>query len=276
MKEINLSISKASKILSISFITTFLRIILQAFIPSSNGLILPESGIVKAGLLPIAFTMYAFIGYTLLVLVFVLIQDYLIGTKIQKGFLFGVLFAGMWVVYLFEPTGIPSNASFVDLLYYPIADGIAIILLGLLSGYYLAFDSIKALNITLNTVQLYIIVIIPLIFALGRLFAYKIVNIQSDFYKSPYFTLLWSLTTGLWFAVMYIGLMENIEKNSPLIKALFFSFILIGIDLFIFNFFIPLVFDINLVDLIMRGALDIFSLFIGSLLYEFIRRNLEK
>ncbi len=276
MKAVNLSFIKIEKILIISFITTFCRILLQVFIPSGNGLILPESEIVKAGLLPVAFSLYAFFGYTLLILVFVLLQNNLLGNKLQKGFIFGILFAGMWVVYLFEPTGLPSNSSLIELLYYPIADGIALVLLGLLSGYFLGIDSDQEFKITLNISKFFIFLIITLVFIVGRFFSYEIIKIQSDYDRSPFTSLVWALTTGLWFSLMYLSLLGKTENRSPLFKAFLFSFIVIGIDLFIFNFFIPLVFKTDLIDLLIRGAVDIFSLFIGALAYEIVKNNLKK
>ncbi|HEY3422378.1 MAG TPA: hypothetical protein VGK13_04400, partial [Methanocellaceae archaeon] len=54
---------------------TILRLMLQLLMPSTGYTPLPPSSINKAGLIPIAFTLFGIVTYGLLAVVFVLIQE---------------------------------------------------------------------------------------------------------------------------------------------------------------------------------------------------------
>ncbi len=73
------------KLFAAVFLATMFRVILQLFIPSTSQAYFPPSIIVNAGLLPLAFAIYAFFGYSLLGVVFVLIQRRLPFSRLVKG-----------------------------------------------------------------------------------------------------------------------------------------------------------------------------------------------
>jgi len=52
------------------------------------------------------------------------------------------------------------------------------------------------------------------------------------------------------------------------VKSLFFGIIVFGINLFLFNFFITLVFESDIADLVIRTMADIISVTIGVYIYE--------
>ncbi|UWV47991.1 hypothetical protein N1236_05640 [Acetivibrio thermocellus] len=246
---------------------TIFRLILQAFIPSSGSNPFPSSAIVKAGLLIPSFTIYALITYFLLAVVFVIIQGRLPGTKIKKGLMFGFLFCMMWCIYLFEPLPHVSSTSLTELFAYPIVDGISLVFLGLLLGKFVAVDSQLSgkVYINLNIVPL---MAIPVCFLVLRVFCYSIIHIYSSFTANPLGTMIWAVASGIWIGVLYLFLGQGIKIESPMVKSLFFGIIVFGINLFLFNFFITLVFESDIADLVIRTMADIISVTIGVYIYE--------
>ncbi len=254
------------KLFCVAFLATMFRVIIQLFIPSTSQAYFPPSIIVNAGLLPLVFTVYAFFGYSLLGIVFVLIQRRLPFNKLVKGLVFGGLFALMWVAYLFEP--LPSaSGSVVDLLSYPLADGSGLVCLGLLLGLFLASKEKQPHAIGINR-KTAVIVVFPLVFVVIRVLGYLFLPILSSFITSPLQTLIWAAITGLSIGLMYSVLSMGIEAKSPFAKAALFAVVVFGIDLFFFNFFIPLVFEISLLDIFLRGLIDVLSVLIGAFIYE--------
>src|SRR5574340_421240 len=122
-------------------VVTVFRLIAQGFMPAGNDNLFPKSAIAQAGLIPVAFTLFGLLTYGLLAIVFILIQDRLPGTRMMKGLMFGLLFGGMWIVYLLEPLPHSEGSPLIDVLAYPAVDGITLVLEGLLMGRFIATDS---------------------------------------------------------------------------------------------------------------------------------------
>ncbi|HEY3422460.1 MAG TPA: hypothetical protein VGK13_04815, partial [Methanocellaceae archaeon] len=244
-----------------------LRLMLQLLMPSTGNTPLPPSAINKAGLIPIAFTLFGLITYGLLAIVFVLIQEVLPGKRMTKGLVFGLLFGMMWAVYLFEPLPFSAGASLVDTFSYPIVDGMTIAILGLLLGRFIGTDSSSDGKVALNISTLTLLAI-PVFFMAGRFLGYTVIQIYSFFTDRPIGTMLWAAETGIWIGVMYLLLRPGIATKSLLAKAAFFGIVVFGIDLLMFNFFIPIVFETDIVDLLARTAIDIISVTAGVYICE--------
>lgn len=255
------------KLFMIALAATIFRLLLQVIVPSSSGSTLPPSVIADAGLVPVAFFIYAFFGYTMLGIVFALVQGGLLGSRIVKGLLFGSLFCLMWVVYLFEPLPFANPSTLWELIAYPIADGLAMIILGLLLGRFFGTNNPtpKSLKFNRKTVAL---LVFPVLFVLVRIFGYEFLGITNSFASSPSATLVWATATGLSIGIMYIVLSLGIESKPLLSKAVLFGFVIFGIDLLVFNFFVALVFDVSLLDLFVRGLIDIISVTVSAFVYE--------
>jgi len=261
------------KLFTVALAATIFRLLLQVIVPSSDGNTLSPSAIANAGLVPIAFFIYAFFGYTLLALVFTLIQKGLPGTRIVKGFVFGSVFCFMWIVYLFEPVPFSNPGSMWELIAYPVADGSALIVLGLLLGYFSASSNTTTVGFPKKKNKIVILPIFPLSFLLLRIFGYEILGITSSFITSPIQTLVWATITGFSIGIMYLLLSTGITQQSVSSRAIFFGVVVFGIDLFVFNFFAAIVFNTNFLDLFMRGLIDVISVVIGVVLYEKILKR---
>ena len=242
---------------------------LQLLMPSTGNTPLPPSAINKAGLIPIAFTLFGLITYGLLAVVFVLIQEGLPGKRMTKGLVFGLLFGMMWAVYLFEPLPFSADASMVDTFSYPVVDGTTIAILGLLLGRFIGTDSRGTGKVAISFGTLTLLAI-PVLFIVGRSLGYTAIGIYSFFADRPLGTMLWVAETGIWIGVMYLLLRPGIAIRSPLAKAAFFGVIVFGIDLLMFNLFIPIVFEMDMADLLIRTAIDMISVIVGVYIYEMI------
>lgn len=256
--------------------TTVFRLITQGFMPAGNDNLFPQSLIVRAGLIPVAFTLFGLLTYGLLAIVFVLVQGRLPGTRIMKGLLFGFLFGGMWIAYLLEPLPHSEGLSLIDVLAYPIADSMTLLLEGLLMGRFIASDSEGPETVCMSPCML-TIASVPVVFLAGRLLSYNVFHIYSSYAARPFDTMIWAAATGTWIGIMYLFLRQGIATKSLLAKAAYFGLIIYGIDYLMFNLFIPLVFDyqiwpigafLSYADMFLRITMDIMFVIAGVYMYE--------
>ncbi len=257
------------RIFSVAAAIVILRIGLQAFVPPA-GNPLPPSVIVRAGLLPVAFTLYAFLGFALLAVVFVMIQGGLPGTKLRKGLTYGLSFGVLWAVLLMEPLPYNLGISLIEILAYPFADGVVLVVLGLLSGRFLATDSPASSEAVRGNATVAVPVIAGLFLA-GRYLAYTVAQIYSAYTIRTLDTISWAAASGVWIGVMYLLLERGVPAESPITKAAFFGILVFGVDLFFFIFFIPLVFETHLADTLIRTVIDILSVTAGVFVFEEVR-----
>ncbi len=244
--------------------------------PSSNINPLPPSAIAQAGLLPLGFTLFGLIAFGLLAIVFVMIQDGLPGSKTMRGLIFGVLFGGMWAVYLLEPLPHTEGLPLFDILAYPMADSITIILLGMMLGRFIGTNSKVKEKERFGSSSVKLLAV-PIVFLIGRLLSYNIIHIYSSYAGKPIDTMAWVAATGLWIGIMYLLLESGIMARPPHLKAVYFALAVYGIDYFLFNLFLPIVFNYKLwpigallsyADLFVRCAMDIISVAVGIYIYE--------
>ncbi|MBS5885492.1 MAG: hypothetical protein E6300_14330 [Clostridium sp.] len=249
------------KILLIGVITTIFRIIGQLLIPLRSQNILLPSIFVKNGTMPLVFSIYGVLAYSFIALMFLLIRNQLSGNKVMQGFKYGISCCLVWIAYLLEP--LPHVAA-LDRITYPVADGLALIVMGILLGFLTSKDKPLVKN------DICIHSIIPLVsiticFVLGRLIQYSIFDIYSSFSSKKIVTILWSILTGSTIACVLIWLNRYVKQNNFINRALILGCLLFGLDLTLFNFFMPLVFNADILDLILRTVIDFSAVTIGSL-----------
>ena len=126
----------------ICLLTTIVRIIGQLFIPVGTQDVLKPSVYVNNGTMPMAFTIYGILVYTIIVFMFLLVKDKISGDRAMRGLKYSVSCCLVWVVYLLEPL---PHVAFMDKFTYPIADSIALLVLGSLSGLLLCENG-KSIN----------------------------------------------------------------------------------------------------------------------------------
>jgi hypothetical protein len=251
-----------AKILLIGLISTICRIFGQLLIPEGTQNILDPSIYVKNGTLPIAFSIYGLLVYSIISAMFLLLRNNMSGNKVIQGLKYGSSCCLIWVIYLLEP--LPHVVP-LDKITYPLADSIALLVMGALCGLLLGnkVPSVKNDKGLIEKVRP--IVIISAFFVTGRLIQYLIFDIYSSFDDKTLETIIWCIITGIVVACVILWLNLYIHKVNTYLSAVILGLLLFGTNLFLFNFFIPLVFTADMPDLITRTVIDIISVTIGCL-----------
>lgn len=249
------------KILLIGVITTIFRIIEQLLIPPGSQNVLLPSIFVGNGTMPLVFSIYGVFAYSFIALMFLLIRNQLSGNKIMQGVKYGISCCLIWIVYLLEP--LPHVAA-LDRITYPVADGLALVVMGVLLGFFIGQDKpfVKNNICRYNIIPL---VSITICFVLGRLIQYSVFHIYSSFSSKKIETILWCVLTGVIIACVLIWLNRYIKQSNFINRALILGCLLFGLDLTLFNFFMPLVFNSDILDLILRTVIDFSTVTIGCL-----------
>lgn len=261
------------KILLIGILTTAFRIIGQLIIPPGTQSILLPSIFVSNGTMQIAFTIYGIFAYSLIAALFLLIRNKMSGNKIMQGIKFGISCCVIWGAYLLEPL---PHAAPIDRITYPLVDGAALLVMGLLLGVLLGRKSnySKADHKIINFVLP--VAAITVLFVAGRLIQYFLFDIYSSFQTKTAETVLWGIGTGFAVACSLAWLSQYIAYKSKFQQACLLGLVLFGVDLTLFNFFIPLVFNFDVLDLIIRTVIDILFVSLGCLFFMEIKPRPER
>ena len=102
-------------------------------------------------------------------------------------------------------------------------------------------------------------------FLAGRLIQYLIVGIYSSFDEKPLETVLWCLLTGISISCVMVWLNRYVDSGGRIKRALILGGLLFGVNLVLFNFFMPLVFAADIPALILRSFIDILAVTVGCL-----------
>jgi hypothetical protein len=256
---------KLFKIVGISFVAILIRSMLQLIIPSTNQTVLQQSVFVKNGTLPIVFMIYGTAAFTAIAIIFILIHKGMGGGRVSKGFKTGLIYSIVWTVFLVEPL---PHGSAIDLFTYPLADSCVLLFLGLMSGRFLSENSVEKEH-KLNINSIFNISISTLVFAIGRITQYKVFHIYSMFEQAQVRTLAWVVCAGIIIGFMFEYLNCTINIKNAYTKSLMFGGIIFGINLFLFNFFLPIVLKVDILDLSIRTIIDIVSVIIGCIIINF-------
>ena len=100
------------------------------------------------------------------------------------------------------------------------------------------------------------------------------IDIYSSFENEKLYTLFWVVLTGFVIGVTMLYLKEHLVKGSRIKTSLILGGMLFGIDLLLFNFFMPLVFSADIPDLIIRTFIDIIAITIGIYLISSKDKNM--
>ena len=265
----NRTIKNILKIFLVGLAATIVRIIGQLSIPAGEQTVLSPSVFAQNGTMPIVFTVYGIFAYSLIASLFLLIRNRLGGNRILQGLKYGLSCCAVWIVYLLEP--LPHVAT-IDRITYPVADSLALIVMGLLLGQLFgtskcsagwqktAFPILPALTVTAC-------------FFAGRMIQYLIFGIYSSFDEKPLETVLWCLLTGIATSCVMVWLNRYVDSGGRIKRALNLGGLLFGVDLVLFNFFMPLVFDADIPDLILRTFIDILAVTAGCLAFPNQRKS---
>ena len=253
------TINIVGKILLIGLLTTIVRIIGQLLIPAGTQDVLKPSVFVNNGIMPMVFTIYGILVYAIISFMFLLVKDKISGDRAMRGLKYSVSCCLVWVVYLLEPL---PHVAFMDKFTYPIADSIALLVLGSLSGLLLCENGKRNYEKTYK-INVISTIIITILFTIGRIIQYEVIGIYSSYADDKIGSIVWTVFVGFVLSLVLQWLNDKLLVTKPFIRPLLLGVVLFGVDLLLFNFFMPLVFDADIPDLIIRTCVDISCATIG-------------
>ena len=257
-------VKNISKIFIIGLAATIVRIIGQLLIPAGEQTVLAPSIFAQNGTMPLAFTVYGIFAYALIASLFLLIRSRLGGNRIFQGLKYGLSCCVVWIVYLLEP--LPHVAP-LDRITYPIADSLALVVMGLLLGW-LFGNTAQRTDKAKPPFPILPMLIVTTCFFSGRMIQYLLFDIYSFFDEKRLETVLWCLLTGAAISCVMAWLNFYIRSMNRTKRSLILGGLLFGVDLLLFNFFMPLVFDADILDLILRTFIDILAVAVGCLAFS--------
>ena len=256
------------KLFLIGLITTIVRIIGQLLIPAGTQNVLKPSVFVNNGTMPLAFTLYGILAYTCIAAFFLLVKDKIAGNRVIRGLKYAGSCCLVWVVYLLEPL---PHVALLDKFTYPIADSVALLVMGALAGF-LFCEKEKKVSEEKFKINAFSTFIITLMFAIGRFIQYEAVGIYSSYGDSKMESLVWAVLVGFVLSIVLQWLKNKLFATKSFLQPILLGGVLFGVDLLLFNFFMPLVFDADISDLLIRTFVDIGFVILGCICMK--KRNI--
>jgi hypothetical protein len=242
------------KILFSVFVCVLVDLILHMLFARRVEYNFAPSIFIEKGLFLPAVSIALFIWFVTLAIVFALIQNNLPGTKVTKGWRYGVAFGGLCFLAISE-VSLVFGSPLLKELRVSATDGLSILLLGLLLGRFTATAGQQAPR-QLKGVKIAFL-IIPLVFLIGRYFGYIFLHTRSAYSEKSIATFCWTLGIGGWISVMY-WLLKEYREASAVVHALRFGGLIFGSYWLIYNSFALVFMKLSFLEVLKRVLIDIF------------------
>ena len=252
------------KITVIVLVSVIVDIWLHQIMPITMTDIFAPSIFVECGWFPQAVSIALIVAFAAMAVVFVLIQESLPGNKLSKGLWYGISFAGLWLIGFIEMSTAFGTSFMTEVMNW-LPDGVPIILMSVLLGIYTAADSDPETRNKMRDKVTPVLVIAAFYFV-GRYFAYWVVGTDSG--PDPFLTFLWTLAMAVWMGIMYTALGAGSRGHSPINRALWFGWMVLGIDWFIYHLFMLIFYRMPVLELIIRPGLDVIFVVLGIYVWE--------
>lgn len=263
---------KYFKILLVGVITALYRLLVQIpmlMVPQGESVLEP-SVFVENGTVGIVFILFAIVLYTITAGLFLLIEGHNEEKPMYKALKYGLVFCIIWVAYLMEPSEVGTNP--LDAVTYPLADGSAFIIMGLLLGrFFRKKDSCGEEEY--KTFSFRGIFIPAGFFWVGRVILYLVFNGSGQWDKHPIWTMLFIIECGLVVSACIQWLISRIKIKTLYLKALVAGLVFFGINLMMFNGFVLLIFKVDIPGLVLRTVIDVCSFTAGSLINQILYKR---
>ena len=258
------------KIAAIVAITCVVDIIAHMFGPGFSD-ILVFNELVNTYSIQLVASVYLLVVFSLIAIVFTVMQDGIPGTGLQKGLRYGLSVGGVWYLGIVE-TSVILGTDFVNESLMALADVGPLILMGLLLGVFTTTDEQQPeANSGMDEKKRFgiVLIIIATVFVLGRYFAYAIIGIESAYLTNAIGTLAWTVGMGFIIGIMYWLLSDGVKGNSIAQRAVWFTVVTFGTNWIALMAFMPLMFvGFPVTSMIIRIASDFVFLTAGILLTE--------
>ena len=188
------------------------------------------------GLIP-GITLLLTILFAVIAVTFVLMQEGLPGWKWAKGSRYGLAIGSLWFVGMFEGS-VAAKEPWSSAIFWALEDTIPIILMCVLLAL-LTADTIS----TTKRANGLAIPMVGLNLMFGRYIEYSVLQPQTGYWSNPLTTFGWTLVLGLTVGMMYWLLASGLKGTSPLKRTLWFSVVVFGLNWWLFNIFVPILFQ---------------------------------
>ncbi|MDF2934453.1 MAG: hypothetical protein K0R36_3784 [Chryseobacterium sp.] len=250
------------KVILIIICSVFFDMILHALISplnSSNISLLKPSIFVKNGMVVPAIIGWELLAFGVLALIFTMIQDNLPGNRRIKGFLYGLSFGGLYLIGMFESVLLFNSSLFNEFL-MGLGDFVPILLMGILLGIFIGSDGTQYRK----RQNVWSVLVIAILYIIGRYFAYSILQIESTYVIKPLGTFIWTLCQGLWVGIIFLILQTGIKGKSVISQGLFFGIVIFGSNWLTNHLFIAVISELS-PDLFIRAGTDILFITVGAI-----------
>ena len=231
------------KIIITGLITTAVRIIGQLSIPAGEQTAWP-SVFAQNGTMPMVFCIYGVFAYSIIASMFLLIRDTLSGNRLLQGLKYGAACTVVWKLSIYGSLCLMWPLS--DRITYPLADSLALLVMGLLLGAFFGNDGYGKPLRREMVFKIISFISVAACFISGRLVQYFVFDIYSSFAERPFETVIWCLITGAAISAVLTWLNGHVRTDSVTGRTVILGLLLFGADLLLFNFFMPLVFDADI------------------------------
>jgi hypothetical protein len=256
------------RILVAALLATITRVLMLQLLPLSPTFELPLSPISRAiGMIPTALSVVA-ASYLAIAIMLVLLRPNMTENRIGSVACCTLSFSAFWFVGVLET--VPAlGMALVPELKVALADIVPLIVLGLVIG--LRTPGISHRQRIRRPVRyISMVATIAAVYFVGRYFLYAVVHVNSGYAAREASTFVWTLAMGLAIGTAYVLLREGLGEQDPAPRGLWFGVALFGVVWALFNFFMPIVFDMSFIkfhpailNYVWRVAVDILAVTIG-------------
>ncbi len=258
------------KVIICIIVGVFADVILHIlFVPRVNYNF-PPSILAEKGLILPAATAMLIVLFTTVAIVFVLIQKYLPGTKVVKGWRFGLSFGILTFLAIIE-MNLVFDSRLLNELRGGAADGASLVLLALMLSLMTGTGNLNVKE--QHRLSWKPFVLVPLFFLAGRYCSYALGLILSAYTQKPWETFFWTLGIGIWLSVMYRLLREERNDVTAIVRALRFGCLTFGSYWLIYNLFVLVYLEMSVVELFLRILVDIVFVTAGIWIVEVMERR---
>jgi hypothetical protein len=189
------------------------------------------------GLIP-AITLLLTILFAVIAVIFVFMHEGLPGRRWVKGLRYGLAIGTLWFVGMFEGS-VAAKEPWSSTIFWALEDAIPIILMCILLAILTATDTVSSTK----KVNGWAIPIIGLALLVGRYIEYIVLQPQLEYWSNSLVTFGWTLVLGLTIGMMYWLLAAGLKGKSPLQRTLWFAVVVFGLNWWLFNIFVPILFQ---------------------------------
>jgi hypothetical protein len=261
------------KLLLVALIALMARVLMLQLLPLSPTFELPLSSISQTiGMIPTAAAVIT-VSYLVITVILLYVQEGVPGGRLTRAVACALSFSAFWFVGVLETVPALGKPLAPEIV-VGLADIVPVIILGVLASVWTSGDThSRQTRSLLRSVS--IVAIVALMYFVGRYFLYAVVRVNSGYLARGEATFAWTLAMGLAVGVMYALLRGGVKGKGPWQRGLWFGVVVFGIIWALFNFFMPIVFDMSFIDFdppilnyVWRVAVDILCVIVGVWIVE--------